>query len=100
MTKQLLDADKVIKLINDYFVSEQERLSEKDPSLCAVYAGTLNHLHSLVCNAIESGELNAELGGFTQHLLDHESDIALDINDFGRLANIFTELFGRPPESP
>ena len=33
-----------------------------------------------------------------QFLADHEEDIAMDINDFGDLENIFVDIFGREPE--
>lgn len=34
------------------------------------------------------------------YLLAHESDIALDVNDFGTLRSVFIETFNRKPEGP
>jgi hypothetical protein len=35
---------------------------------------------------------------FIEFLEDHEQEIALDMNDFGRLASVFVETKGRQPE--
>ncbi len=35
---------------------------------------------------------------FIEFLEDHEQDIALCINDFGRLESVFIEVIGRKPE--
>lgn len=34
------------------------------------------------------------------YLLAHESDIALDLNDFGVLRGVFIEAFNRKPAEP
>jgi len=35
------------------------------------------------------------LAELIQYLLDHETDIAYSINDFGSLQNVFVEFLGR-----
>ena len=34
----------------------------------------------------------------TKYLMDHEDDIALQMNDFGDLTGLFKHVFGRSPE--
>lgn len=73
-------------------------ISKNDKQEFIVYAPYKSY--ALVSGGIHMSKSLTEAGysELAEYLHSHENDIALEINDFGRLANLFTEVWAREPQ--